>query len=181
MKQTLLFSRAELALPSTEHGGVARTGRRKIARPFSGRRPMHVVLRSTRATGPWSLRRPAVDTRIRTTMRSLARRHSVRVYEFANVSNHLHLLVRAKERKAFQAFLRAFAGVTARLVTGARRGHAVGKFWDYLAFSRLVRWGRDFVGVRAYVMQNEMEARGMPYEPRGRGGRRPKSTNVRLE
>jgi REP element-mobilizing transposase RayT len=181
MKQVPLFSRAELALPSNEHGGSVRIARRKIARPFSSRRPLHVVLQSTRAKGLWSLRRPETDARIRGAIRSLARRHGVRVYEFANSSTHLHLLVRAKEKNAFQAFLRAFAGVTARLVTGARRGRPVGKFWDHLAYTRLVRWGRDFAGVRAYVLQNEMEARGMPYRPRGRGRLRQRSTTVRVE
>jgi hypothetical protein len=53
MKQMPLFSRAGLALPSVEHGGQLRIGRRKIARPFSGRLPLHVVLQSTRARGSW--------------------------------------------------------------------------------------------------------------------------------
>jgi REP element-mobilizing transposase RayT len=181
MKQVSLFSRAELALPSTMHGGSLGVGRRKVARPFSARRPLHVVLRSSRARGAWSLRRPETAARIRASMRSLARRHGVRVYEIANVGNHLHLLIRARERPAFQAFLRAFAGVAARLVTGARRGRPVGKFWDHLAFSRLVRWGRDFADVRVYVIRNEMEARGMPHQPRGRSQRPPRPASIRLE
>jgi REP element-mobilizing transposase RayT len=121
------------------------------------------------------------DARIRAAMRSLARHHAVRVYEFANAGSHPHLLVRAKAKNAFQVFLRAFAGLTARLVTGARRGRPVGKFWDNLAYSRLVRWGRDFAGVRTYVLQNEMEARGMPYQPRGRAPRRPRLVAVPVE
>jgi REP element-mobilizing transposase RayT len=160
MKQVPLFSRGEFSVPSTEPGGSLRVGRRKIARPFSRRCSVHVVLQSSRARGIWSLRRLETEARVRTAMRSLARRHGVRVYEFANSATHLHLLVRAKEKNAFQAFLRGFAGVTARLATGARRGRPVGKFWDTLTYSRLVRWGRDFAGVRAYVVQNEWKRAG---------------------
>jgi hypothetical protein len=102
-------------------------------------------------------------------MRRLARRYDLRVYEFANSGTHLHLLLRAKRRPLFQAFLRAFGGVAARIATGARRGHPTGGFWDDLAFTRIVHWGRDFASVRGYVIQNELEGSGrVPYRPRGR-------------
>jgi hypothetical protein len=79
------------------------------------------------------------------------------------------LLLRTKTRLELQNFLRAFAGVTARLVTGARKGFRVGRFWDFLSYSRVVTWGRDFKSVRAYVVENRFEALGLiPYRPRGR-------------
>jgi REP element-mobilizing transposase RayT len=128
---------------------------------------MHVVLRSTRARGPWSLRRKEADHRIRSTMRALAQRYDLKVYEFANAGNHIHMLVRARKRDLFQAFLRAFAGIIARQVTGARRGRPIGRFWDDLAYSRILHWGREFSLVGDYVVQNELEARGLiPYVPR---------------
>src|SRR5689334_21964800 len=102
MRQISLFAPAERAtLFRTEHGGSVRLGRRKGARPVATRRPMHLVLRSSRARGPWSLRGPRTDGRIRETMRALARRYGVRVYEFANAKNHLHLLIRARRRDCF--------------------------------------------------------------------------------
>src|SRR3954447_6125406 len=95
--QVLLFSKTQLAFdPRGEHGGSIGVGRRKVARPVATRRPIHVVLRSTRATGAWSLRRRTTDAHIRTTMRALAQRYGVRIYELANAGNHLHLLLRAK-------------------------------------------------------------------------------------
>jgi hypothetical protein len=51
----------------------------------------------------------------------MARRFDIRVYDFANVGSHLHLLVRCRRREAFQGFLRSFAGIVARKVTGAKR------------------------------------------------------------
>jgi REP element-mobilizing transposase RayT len=87
----------------------------------------------------------------------MARRFDVRVYDFANVGTHLHLLVRTRRRDAFRAFLRSFAGIVARRVTGARRGRPSGRFFSGLAWSRVVSWGKDYLGVRHYVFRNAIE------------------------
>src|SRR5262249_17109473 len=174
MQLVLFSSSVQRELARTEHGGaVAR--RRKAERPVSTRRPMHLVLASSRARGAWSLRRH--DSAIRATLRMAARRHGIRVYEFANVGSHLHLLVRARRREAFQGFLRSFAGLVARRITGARRGLPRGRFWSGLAWSRVVAWGRDCVGVRDYIVRNEIEAacgrpgrRALAKEPEPRTG-----------
>jgi REP element-mobilizing transposase RayT len=135
-------------------------GLRKLTRPLSSRRPLHVVLRSARARGRWSMRTKTNQQVVRKALRSYAHRYGIKIYEFANAGNHLHLLLRSRCRLALQNFLRVFAGVTARRLTGARRGHPVGAFWEYLAYSRIVTWGRDFLGVRAYVAANENDGGG---------------------
>jgi len=94
---------------------------------------------------------------VRSALRVLAQRFAIRVYDFANVGSHLHLLVRARRREAFQAFLRSFTGIVARRVTGARRGRPSGRFFSGLAWSRVVGWGRDYLGVRHYVFRNAIE------------------------
>ena len=142
-------------LARTAHGGTLRAGQRKLERPVSTRRPMHVTLASDRARGAWSLRKH--QGVVREALRQMARRFDVRVYEYANVGSHLHLLVRVRRREAFQGFLRSFAGIVARRVTGARRGHPVGAFFNGLAWSRVVAWGRDYRGVRHYVFRNSIE------------------------
>src|SRR5712675_1570641 len=107
MQLRLFPARQWSALVRTEHGGAVRKGRRKLARPVSTRRPMHVVLSSRRALGEWSLRRH--ERAVKEALRAMARRHDVRVYEFANVGSHLHLLLRVRRVDSFQAFLRSFA------------------------------------------------------------------------
>src|SRR4051812_11763905 len=156
MKQRSLFTtEVQREFARTEHGGATSRGRRKTERPVSTRRPMHVVMTSNRAQGAWSLVRHR--RQIQEALRAMARRHGIRVYEFANVGSHLHLLVRARRREAFQAFLRTFAGIVARRVTGARRGRPSGRFFSNLAWSRVVTWGRDYLGVRHYVFRNRIE------------------------
>jgi REP element-mobilizing transposase RayT len=170
--QLALFGIAALGTtPSLEHGGDVRAGRRRVARPIDTKKPLHVVLRSSRARRAWSMLHPDFAAPIRRKAGSLARRYGVRVYRYANVGNHIHLLASVRSRPALQSFLRVFAGLTARLVTGARRGRPVGRFWDRLAYTRIVSWGREFRAVGAYVKQNEAEALGL----RPHAARRPRA------
>jgi hypothetical protein len=162
MQLHLFSGRLKSELTVTRHGGDERLGRRKLERPVSTRKPMHVTLHSRRAKGAWSLRRH--EQAVREALRLCGRRSGVRVYDFANVGTHVHLLVRAKRREAFQMFLRSFAGLVARAVTGARRGRPLqgGRFWSGLAWSKVVAWGRDYWQVRHYIFRNEIEATAGP-------------------
>src|SRR5437762_5299456 len=127
-----------------QHGGVTRTGQRKTSRPIEPSLPLYLVLRSSRARGKWSLQKTTTESRVQEILRELSQRHGIKAFEFANGGDQIHLLLRAKSRQGFQAFLRAFAGLTARLVTGAKKGKPSGKFWDALTFSRVLSWGKEF-------------------------------------
>jgi len=156
--QLSIFDRpVRVELARTQHGGDVRRGKRKLERPVSTRRPMHVVLTSQRARGPLSLRKH--ERTVREVLRRMARRFEVRIYDFANVGSHLHIVLRARRREGFQGFLRSFAGVVARRITGAERGHRRGRFFDGLAWSRVVSWGRDYWGLRHYVFSQSDRGR----------------------
>jgi len=74
----------------------------KTARPLDPKRPVHLVLRSSRAKGPWSLLHPKNERRVRRVLDVTAAKYGVRVYRFANVGNHLHLLIMARSRRIFR-------------------------------------------------------------------------------
>ena len=156
MKQILLIAQKS----STAHGGEIRTGKRKVARPICTKRPLHLVLKSSRAKGPWSFHQH--KDAIKKLLKTSARQYGVRVLGYENVGNHLHLIVQAKRRADFQNFLRVLAQAVCFLVTKARKGSPIGKFWDALAFSRVVEWGRDYLNLLEYLRKNEWEAGGMP-------------------
>lgn len=155
MRQLSLLSPA----PS-RHGGDLATGRRKSARPFSPRLPLHVVLKSTRARGELSLLRPARARRVRALLASASAKHGVRLRHQVNVGNHLHLVLQARRRESLRAFLREVAGRIAFETLGARKGRPRGRFWDGSPFSRLVQWGRDLRGVGEYLAGNRVAALG---------------------
>lgn len=135
------------------YGGESVRGRRKRARPFDPRRPVHLVLRSSAARGAHSLLHPHHRKQVDGAVRRLARKWRVRIHRYRNAGHGLQLLVQADEKRRFQAFLRELAGRVAMLVTGAAKGRGR-KFWDHLAWSRVVDWGRDFKRTVLAVLRN---------------------------
>ncbi len=130
---------------------------------------MHLVLRSEKARDALSLLSRRHEKVIRELVSNAGKRYQVRIYQYANGGNHLHLLVRGKTRKGMQDFLRYIAGKVAQHVTDAKKGNAFGKFWESLAYSRVVEWGKAYTAAKRYVFQNELEASGeIPYQARKR-------------
>ena len=161
--------------PRAKHGSDVRKGRRKLSRPIYPGKALHLTLRSTKAKNNHSLLHSNHRDRVRTQVMKMAARFNIRIHQYANSGNHLHFLIqmqshspRSHSRKSIQDFIRAVSASVAQLVTGARRGRPFGKFWDDLAFTRIVSRGRDFVNTCFYVLRNRLEADGlMEYLPRG--------------
>lgn len=99
---------------------------------------------------------------VKSLLEGLSKKYHVRIYHYAINGNHLHLLIKGKDKLGIQNFFRVLSGQLAEKVTRACRGNAFsGKFGDHLIFSRIVEWGRDFFGVKKYVEQNVLEAAGV--------------------
>ena len=156
-------------------------GKRRSRRPLSTKEPLHLTLRSERAQGGRCLlrHRPLIEG----TIQKASRRFCVRVYEQAICSNHLHLLVYGKSRQDLQNFFRVLAGHIAQAILrefplsprergGApegKAGHPKNQrhFWALLLYSRVLTWGREFISVKRYIIQNILEALGaIAYKPR---------------
>ena len=166
-------------------GGALQTGRRKSARLFDSKRALHVVLRSSRCTGPQSLIK--YERKISQVLNDQCALHGVKIYARANAGNHLHLVLKAPSRRTLRRFLRAITGLIARKVTGRERGKGklglaqqtriagaqpvpkvAGSFWDARPFSRVVEWGQDFAKAKHYLHLNRVEAIGFSrHESRG--------------
>lgn len=146
--------------PRLDHGGEVRKGKRKLARPVDHRRPLHLTLRSTQAKGAWSLLKH--KNMVYILVHEIADACDVKVHQFVNVGNHLHLLVSVPSRAAFQSFLRRLTGAIVFAVTGCRKGHALKRrFWDFTAWSRVVSWGWEFRAVKTYLAKNLLESFGI--------------------
>ena len=163
-----------------EHGGDTRTRSRKIHRPLQPGLNHHLVLRSGRARGAWSFLHRRNRSRVERLIYMQAAHQGIHIDRLANVGNHLHLIVLFRDSLTFKRFLKAIGGLIVRVVTGARKGHALPtvrhaasgagstgsapsarrKFWDGLAYTRLVTWGRELTAVRAYLAKNRCEAIG---------------------
>jgi REP element-mobilizing transposase RayT len=126
------------------------------------KRPLHVTLRATQARGARSMLNRRFKARIFILVHESAKKYGVKVYRFTNVGNHLHLLVLTPSRQAFQSFLRVIAGGISFLVTGTRKGRRLTRrFWDKLAYSRVISWGSEFRRARTYLAKNLLESLGI--------------------
>lgn len=143
------------------HGGSLRAGKRKLMRPIVTKSPMHVVLRSTRAKGHWSMLYAQNKMKIESILRKLERKYHIKIFARSNMGNHIHLLIQGRSRDHIQNFLRVFSALVARAITGAKKGKPVGKFWDSLVFTRIVRWGKDFQNTLKYTIANTWEGLGI--------------------
>ena len=152
---------------STAHGGDDSVGKRKTTRPFSPKSSVHIVLRSKRAKGIWSLRHRKNHAKITAMIYVYAARFKVQVYRSSNLGSHIQLLVKSSDRKVLADYLRVLAGRIAVTVSGAQKGvKRIGKFWDHLCWSRLVKWGREFYTVQRSVFANELELLGQNQLPK---------------
>lgn len=154
-------------------GSLLKNSNAKTKRPISTKHAMHVVLRSSLARGEWSLRLLKNQRMVEKTIRSQAAKYGIKIYEFANVGNHLHLLIKLGNRFAFAPFIRAISGIIALKVAGACKTKELKqKFWDYRPWSRVVEWRKAYSVAKDYVVQNHLEAIGaIPYQPRARTSR----------
>ncbi len=168
MKREAFFPGFNFKTMPISHGGHLTLHQRKTARPIDPKQALHVVLRSSKAKGEFSMLNLKHCNHIDTFTKKLAIKWGVKIYRYANVGNHIHLLIKVPSRIVWQRFLRELAGTIAIIVTGARKGSALTKnstgrgFWDHLVFTRIVSFGRDFTGVAKYIIKNLFESAGVP-------------------
>jgi REP element-mobilizing transposase RayT len=131
------------------------------ARPITHNYSMHFVLRSSRARGEWSFRRPRNHARVQAILGRFARKYAVELRSYAIHLNHLHLHVKLPSRKAYVRFIRALTSAIAMAVTGMSRWSKLRvKFWDRRPFSRPILDERAELRVRDYIRINQLETMG---------------------
>ena len=139
----------------------------RTARPVSSRDPMHVVLRSSKARGIFSFGHHLNVKRVNEVVRKQCEKYGVKLIEYSNNFNHLHLLVKFPSRAVYLRFIRAITGHLVLAVTGTNRLRGLKAFfgakgfWDYRPFTRVVRSWRGYQFARDYVVLNQLEAEGI--------------------
>jgi hypothetical protein len=159
MKQQSLFDKkTKKKYSRTIHGGASSKGHRKEERPFSSKRWLHLILKSEKAKGKLSLKAAKNQVWIKRHIDEMARRFGVKIGDYANVGTHLHIKTRGVSRKQYQRFLKATTGRIAAHVTGARKGKKFGRFWQGLAYTRVLTSGLEELGLKGYFEANRVES-----------------------
>ncbi len=162
-KQTQLFEYFEMKpvksrYSRTQHGGLRTKKTRKLERPLSTKKWIHLVLKSDKAYGRLSFLTGKNQIFVRKTLRDKAGKFGIKIGDFANVGNHLHLKIRISSRVNFQKFLKSVTSLIARGVTGAKKGNAFGRFWEGLAFTRILLSSLEELNLKGYIEANRREA-----------------------
>ncbi len=152
------------------YGGVLQKRRsgRCGPRPLDTKNTMHLILKSSKAIGPWSFRSSSNEKRIKEIIRKFSSKFGVKILSLANVGNHLHFQIKLTNRFTYAPFIRAVTAAISMAVTGHNRWHStVGKnktklkkFWDYRPFSRVVFGRQGFLTLRDYININQLEGFG---------------------
>ena len=144
----------------TQHGGALHRHHRKEFRPLSTRRWIHLVLKSDKAYGALSFLNSRNQLVIKKLLADRAKRFGIKIADYANVGNHLHLKIKISSRENFAKFLKSVTAQIARLVTGARKGKPFGRFWQGLAFTRILTTSLEELNLKGYIEANRREAAG---------------------
>ena len=141
--------------PGDEFGGSLLKGNPKCKRPLESKLPIHLTLRASKS----SLRTPKTQTLVAELVYGTAKKYGVTIYKFANVGNHLHILIKISRISRWSAFIRELTGRIAQVAT-AQLGLS-GRFWLYRPHTRIVRgWNRAYRTAKMYVHLNWLQAEG---------------------
>ena len=166
---------------SLAHGGELRKKRSgRGARPLSSKEPLHLVIKGTLARKEWSFRLPKNHKIVSELIYKLSNLYGIRIEQKAIANDHIHFVLRVKNRALYKRFIRRLSGQIAQRVvtdaqTSAKSLKALGlKFFKHRPFSRVVRGRKAHQTVIIYVKLNEQEALGnIPYRKRRTRGLEP--------
>ncbi len=135
-------------------GALSLKGKRKTARILDRRKPLHFVLKSKKSANLYSHR-----ILLRRLLVLYAKKFGVKIYKESVQKDHFHFCVKITSRHLYRTFIRALTGVIAQ---------KLGKgLWILAPYSRVVTWGRDFLGLLDYILLNDCEVGGIvPYASR---------------
>jgi REP element-mobilizing transposase RayT len=100
------------------------------------------------------------DVHLEQSVEKCARKYGVKIYEWSNVGNHIHLLIKIPRRQAWAGFIRELTGEIASLMKQLLGTD--GKFWMFRPHTRIVQsWHKAYQVAKTYVQLNELEAQGL--------------------
>lgn len=149
-------------------GGELLTGKRKEKRPLSDKKPMHLILRSDTV----KVFKPT-NKQLRNFIYKIADKYGIKIYELALNHNHIHFVMKLKNKARYNSFIRELTSKIALTVRrffkyisasqskqNAEDSSDLKSILSHRPFSRILDWGRDFQNCIGYVLLNIDESLG---------------------
>lgn len=115
MKLESSFIRSELRFGGT----LTKKLKGRGARPVSSKDPMHLVLKSSKAIGRFGFGYKSNVRKVNEIVFKHCSKYGVKLIEYSNNFNHLHLLAKFPSRAVYLRFIRSLTGSLALAVSGA--------------------------------------------------------------
>ncbi len=142
-----------------EHGDSLLSGKRKGRRALSTKHAIHLVLKSD-LKGVFNPENQRLEQLIRKT----AENFHIRIYSTALNWSHIHCVMKIKDRKSYNAFIRVLTSTLAIKIR--KHKNFTGKVFTVRPFTRILSWGRDFKNVVSYLVLNQLESLGLLVRPK---------------
>jgi putative transposase len=157
MAKQFSFDAKEFFKPKDNFGGsLLKKSHAKTCRPIESKLPIHIVLRAKKSV----MRLPKTIAIVDNKVDRICKKYGVKLYRYANVGNHLHLLVKIPRKQSWAPFIRDLTGRVAQLTKTAIGGLSE-SFWSQRPYTRIVRgWQRAFQIAKDYVELNFLESQG---------------------
>jgi hypothetical protein len=140
------------------HGGSLNFEKRKTKRPLQSGKVIHLVLKSEGHVSLFANR-----SFILKTIEKQAQLSGIKLYGVSVQRDHIHHAVLFSDSNIYCRYIRSVTGLLSR-----RFGAGM---WKYQPYTRIVEWGKDFKGLKSYIVQNEDEVWGRKvYKSRGKSG-----------
>ncbi len=152
--------------PKAYGGELLKTRKgRAHGRPLDTKNTLHMVLRSTKATGDWSFKKPKNEAKIRRIVDKFSLKYGIKILRLGNAGNHLHFQIKIGNRHTYRPFIRAITSAIAMAISGTSRWNPLKKkpsdrFWDYRPFTRVIIGFKAFLDLQNYIDINQLEGFG---------------------
>ncbi len=151
------FLGKEFIKPKDSFGGSLLKGNPKGKRPLDSKLPIQLTLRAGKSV----LRLPKTIGPVNEIIRTTAKKHGVRIYDSANVGNHIHAVLKISRLQSWAPFIRELTGRIAQVVGALANYKSDGGFWLYRPHTRIIRgWQKAFHIAKKYIYLNRLEADG---------------------
>jgi REP element-mobilizing transposase RayT len=138
-----------------EFGGSLLIGKRKTARPLAVKKPMHLILKTTKVS-PFN----PTNYKLEKIIKRFADRYKITVYDYSLNWSHIHLTIKLPNRAAYFAFIKT---VTAALISYLSRvsGKNLKGLFDLRPFTKIITCKKQFENAIDYMILNQQEALGL--------------------
>jgi hypothetical protein len=107
------------------------------------------------------MQHPRSLNKVNASVRQTAKKHGIRIYEYANVGNQMHLLLKLSSIPGWRAFIRELTGRISQIVQGTHKEKGF-KYFSQRPFTRIIRgWRRAYKVAKDYVLLNHLKGEGL--------------------